>query len=111
VPRKPQDKPGLQAERTHLSWERSAIGLLASSAILLFRQTGPLAVGRTLLAAAAVLLALLVLGLGRRRGRRVRAIGVIAGKNIVSDARTEVLLIGWAVAGFATATVVLLLML
>jgi hypothetical protein len=23
VPRKPQDKPGLQAERTHLSWERS----------------------------------------------------------------------------------------
>jgi uncharacterized membrane protein YidH (DUF202 family) len=110
LPRKPQDKPGLQAERTELSWERSAIGLLASSAILLFRQTGPLAVGRTLLAATAVLLALLVLGIGRRRGRRTRAIRVIAGKNIVSDARTEVLLIGWAVAGFATATVVLLVL-
>jgi putative membrane protein len=110
VPRQPQDKPGLHAERTELSWERSAIGLLASSAILLFRQTGPLALGRTLLAATAVLLALLVLGLGRRRGRRTRAIRVIAGKNIVTDARTEVLLIGWAVTGFATATLVLLLM-
>lgn len=111
MPRKPQDKPGLQAERTKLSWERSAIGLLASGAILLFRQNGPLAVGRTLLAATAVLLALLVLRLGRRRGRRTRAIRVIAGKNIVTDARTEVLLIGWAVTGFATATIVLLLML
>ncbi|MCW2506582.1 MAG: hypothetical protein JWO79_4866, partial [Actinomycetia bacterium] len=38
-------------------------------------------------------------------------IHVVAGKNIVPDARTEVLLIGWAVAGFATATLVLLLML
>ncbi|MEK6440617.1 DUF202 domain-containing protein [Pseudonocardia sp. T1-2H] len=111
MPREPQDKPGLQAERTELSWERSAIGFLASSAILLFRQTGPLAVGRTLLAATAVLLALLVLGLGRRRGRRTRAIRVIAGKRIVSDARIEVLLIGWAVAGFATATIILLLLL
>ncbi|WP_445942292.1 DUF202 domain-containing protein [Pseudonocardia sp. T1-2H] len=110
MPRQPQDKPGLQAERTELSWERSAIGLLASSAILLFRQTGPPAAARTLLAATAALLAVLVLGLGHRRGRRTRAIRVIAGKNIVSDARTEVLLIGWAVAGFATAIVLLLML-
>lgn len=110
MPRQPQDKPGLQAQRTELSWERSAIGLLTASAILLFGQTGPLAVGRALLAATAVLLALLVLGLGRRRGRRIRAFRAIAGKNIVADARTEVLLIGWAVAGFATATLVLLLL-
>jgi uncharacterized membrane protein YidH (DUF202 family) len=110
VPRQPQDKPGHQAERTELSWERSAIGLLASSAILLFRQTGPPAVARTLLAATAALLAVLVLGLGHSRGRRTRAIRVIAGKNIVSDARTEVLLIGWAVAGFATAIVLLLML-
>jgi putative membrane protein len=111
VSREPRDKPGLQAERTALSWERSAIGLLASSAILLFRQTGPLAVGRTLLAAAAVLLAVLVLGLGRRRRRRTRTIRGTAGENIVPDARIEVLLIGWAVAGFAAATVVVPLML
>jgi putative membrane protein len=110
VPRKPQDKPGLQAQRTELSWERSAIGLLATGVILLLRQSGPLVIARTMLAATALLLALLVVVLGRRRERRTRAIRVIAGKSIVSDARTEVLLIGWAVAGFATATIVLLLM-
>jgi uncharacterized membrane protein YidH (DUF202 family) len=110
VPRKPQDKPGLQAERTQLSWERSAIGFLASGAIPLLRQNGPLAAGRTLLAVTAVLLALLVLRLGRRRAQRIRAIRLIAGKNILPNARTEVLLIGWATAGFATAIIVLLML-
>jgi uncharacterized membrane protein YidH (DUF202 family) len=109
VPRKPAEKPGLQLERTALSWERSALGLLAAGAILLFRQSGPVAVGRVLLAAAAVLLAVLVLGLGRRR-RRTAVIRVVGGRNAVSDARTEVPLFGWAVAGFAAATVVLLLL-
>jgi putative membrane protein len=109
MPRQPQGKPGLQAERTRLSWERSAIGFLVSGAIPLLRQSGPLAVGRTLLAGTAVLLALLVLWLDRRRGRRIRAIRLIAGKQTVSNARTEVLLIGWATAGFATAIVVLLM--
>jgi putative membrane protein len=111
VSREPRERPGLQAERTALSWERSAIGLLVIGAILLFRQPGPLAVGRTLLAAAAVLLAVLVLGLGRRRRRRTRTTRVAAGRNIVPDARTEVLLTGWALAGFAAAIVVLLPML
>ena len=107
MPRQTQGKPGLQAERTQLSWERSAISFLASGAILLLRQSGPLTVGRTLLAVTAVLLAFLVLRLGRQRGQRIRAIRLIAGKNIVSNARTEVLLIGWATAGFATAIAVL----
>ena len=110
MPRQPQGKPGLQAERTRLSWERSALGFLVSGAIPLLRQSGPLAVGRTLLAVIAVLLALLVLRLGRSRGRRISAIRLIAGKKIVSNARTEVLLIGWATGGFATAIVVVLLM-
>jgi uncharacterized membrane protein YidH (DUF202 family) len=105
----PPGKPGLQAERTQLSWQRSAIGFLASGAIPLLRQGGPLEVGGTLLAVTAVLLALLVLRLGRRRGQRIRAIRRIAGKNIVPNARTEVLLIGWATVGFATAIVVLLM--
>jgi putative membrane protein len=109
MPREPRDKPGLQAERTQLAWERCAIGFLAVGAILLLRQTGQLAVGRTLLATAAVLLALLVMGLGRRRGRRTRAARTVAGQNSVPDARTEVLLIGWALASFAAATVVLML--
>lgn len=108
MPPQPRDKPGLQAERTQLSWERSAIGFLASGAIPLLKQSGPLAVGGDILAVMAVLVASLVLGLGRRRGRRIRAIRRCAGKNIVSDARTEVLLIGWATAGFAAAVVVLM---
>jgi putative membrane protein len=105
----PPGKPGLQAERTQLSWQRSGIGFLASGAIPLLRQGGPLAVVGTLLAVTAVLLALLVLRLGRGRGQRIRAIRRIAGQNIVPTARTEVLLIGWATAGFATAVVGLLI--
>jgi hypothetical protein len=89
-----------------LSWDRRAISFLSSGAILLLRQSGPLTVGRTLLVVT-VLLAFLVLRLGRRRGQRIRVIRLIAGKNIVSNARTEVLLIGWATAGFATAIAVL----
>ncbi|GAA1294431.1 hypothetical protein GCM10009609_74680 [Pseudonocardia aurantiaca] len=107
--RQPQDKPGLQPERTGLSWERSAISFLASGALLLLRQSELPAVGRTLLAVTAVLLALLVLKLERRRRQRIRAIRVVAGKNIVSNARTEVLLIGWGTAGFATAIAALVL--
>jgi putative membrane protein len=55
----------------------------------------PVLLGRALLAITSVLPALLVLRLGRGRGRRIRAIRLIAGKKIVSNARTEVLLIGW----------------
>ena len=108
MPRQPREKPGLQAERTRLSWERSALGFLAGGAVLLLRQGELPALGRTLLAVAAVLLVLLVLGLGRRRGRRMSALRAGAGNDIVPDARTEVLLIGWATAGFATAIAVLL---
>ena len=46
------EKPGLQGERTELSWERTAIGFLAIAAVVLFRHHGPLAEGRTGLAQA-----------------------------------------------------------
>jgi hypothetical protein len=75
----------------------------------LLKQSGALAVGGDLLAVMAVLLALLVLWLGRRRGRRIKASRPSAGKHVVSDARAEVLLIGWATVGFAMAVVVLFL--
>ncbi|MFR9806996.1 DUF202 domain-containing protein [Pseudonocardia sp. RS010] len=72
-PRPPAERPGLQGERTELAWERSALGLLAAAGLLLFRHVGP-AVGRVVLVAADVGLALLLIWYGRRRGRRIRAL-------------------------------------
>lgn len=89
------------AGRTRMAWERSALGPLAAAALLLAKPLGP-AVGRVLLAAADVLLALVVLGLGRRRDRQVRVGGTVA------DAGVEVLGSGVAVAVLGVATAVLL---
>ena len=103
-------KPGLQAERTQLSWERSALGFLVGGAIPLLREGGPLEVARGLLAVLAVVLALLVVLLSRVRRRQTYATDSETGSKVVVPPRTEVLVLGWAVAGFA-ATVVVTLML
>ncbi|MDY6998814.1 MAG: DUF202 domain-containing protein, partial [Actinomycetota bacterium] len=66
------DKPGLQAERTLMSWERSAFGFLVGGALILLRPHGPLGVGRSVLAIVAGVLALIALWLGYRRSRGVR---------------------------------------
>jgi putative membrane protein len=94
-----QEKPGLQAGRTQLAWERTAVGFIASGAIPLLREGGPLAVGRTLLAVIAVLLALVILVMGRARAQRIRA-----------TPRTQVLLLGWATFGFAAIIVIRLVL-
>jgi putative membrane protein len=91
------EKPGLQAERTQLAWERTALGFLACGAIPLLKEQGPLAVGRTLLAVAGVLLALFVVWLGHRRAQRM-----------TTPPSLEVLVIGCATASFAGTIVVLL---
>ncbi|MGH7745905.1 MAG: DUF202 domain-containing protein [Candidatus Dormibacteria bacterium] len=106
----PQDKPGLQAARTRLSCERTGIGFLPSGALLLLRSSELPAAGRTLLAVIAVLLALLVLRLGGKRGQRIRGLRLGAGHDTMSGARTEGLLIGCAAAGFAAAIAVLLVL-
>jgi uncharacterized membrane protein YidH (DUF202 family) len=64
-------RPGLQAERTELSWERTAIGFVAIGAIALLRHDGPLAPGRTVVAAATFLIAAVVYGIGRTRARQM----------------------------------------
>ena len=83
------EKPGLQAERTQLSWERSAFSFLVAGALPLFGQ-GPLDAGQTVLPVVGAALAMLAVWLGRRRARRITA-----------EPRTEVVLLGWATAGFA----------
>jgi putative membrane protein len=91
---RPPGKPGLQAERTQLSWERNAFAFLAVGAIPLLGH-GPLTAERTVLVVVGTLLALLAVWLGHRR----------AGRMTVTP-RVEVLLLGWATAGFATLLVV-----
>lgn len=102
-------KPGLPAERTLLSWERSAFGFLAGGALVMLRQHGPLGPGRTVLALTATALALLVLALGYRRARQIRASPVSAGRAVNEAPRAEILLIGGATVAFAAAIVIALL--
>ncbi|WP_370329202.1 DUF202 domain-containing protein [Mycolicibacterium hippocampi] len=109
MPRREPWKPGLPAERTLLSWERSAFGFLIGGALVMLRQHGPLGPGRTALALTATLLALLVLGIGYRRSRQISASPVVAGRVVMLAPRSEVLLIGGATVGFAAAIVAALL--
>ena len=91
-------KPGLQAERTLLSWERSALGLLVGGALVLIRYHGPPIAGRAALAVVAGLLALVVLALSYRRARRVRS-----GRTEVPALEVAVLGYGAALFGVAAA--------
>ncbi|MGB0969557.1 MAG: DUF202 domain-containing protein [Mycobacterium sp.] len=110
MPGRESSKPGLQAERTLLSWERSAFGFLVGGALVLLRSHGPLGPGRTALATAAALLALLVFGLGHRRSRRIKASSAIAGRPVVAAPRVEVFLVGGATVSFSAAIVMALLL-
>jgi putative membrane protein len=102
---RPSSTPGLQAERTELAWERSAIGFLAIGAIVLFRHSGPLAEGRTALAVLSLGLALVVFRVGQKRGRQVTARRDSTGTQVVPAANTAVLVIGWATACLAIAII------
>ena len=95
--------PGLQAERTSLSWERSAFGFLVGGALILLRPHGPLGVGRAALASMAGLLALVVLALGYRRSRSIGG-----DTRDIAPPRAEVLLLGYGTAAFALSIVIVL---
>lgn len=101
-------KPTLPAERTLLSWERSAFGFLVGGALVLIREHGPLGQARLLLTLAAALLALLVLVMGYRRSRLIRSSPVLNGRIVVADPQVEVLLIGCATVAFAVAIILVL---
>jgi uncharacterized membrane protein YidH (DUF202 family) len=94
-------KPALQTERTLMSWERSSLGLLVGGALVLIRHHGPTIAGRTVLAAVAGLLALVVLYLGYRRSRRIRSAEV-------EVPSLEVLILGYGTAAFGLAVAVAL---
>ncbi len=83
------EKPGLQAERTQLAWERSAFSFLVAGALPLLGR-GPFDNGRMVLPIVGAALAVLAVWLGHRRARRITA-----------EPRIEVALLGWATAGFA----------
>lgn len=85
---------GLQAERTGLAWERSALTGLVGAALLLARHTQTSAALLTA-GAAGLVVALLAAVTGWRRAARLRRPGP------VGAARVEVLTVGVAVAVFA----------
>lgn len=102
--------PGLAAERTLLSWERSSFGFLVAGALMLLPRQGPLGSARVLLAIAAMVLALLVLALGYRRSRQIRESPLVEGRTVTVVPRTGILVIGCATSGFAAAVAVVLLL-
>jgi putative membrane protein len=81
---------GLQAERTLLAWERTALGLLANGALLVLRGTDLTRPSVLIPAAAAVALALIAAVIGLRRRRRFTQ----SAGDTVPEPSIEVLFVG-----------------
>jgi putative membrane protein len=96
--------PGLQAQRTLLAWERTALGLLANGALLLLRSHD-LTRLPTLIPAAATALALIVSVIGLRRRHRIDQ----SPGSTVPEPSTEVLLLGLCVTALGLLAIVAIL--
>ena len=101
-------KPGLQTQRTRLSWERTAISFVAVAGVLMLRRDDPLGWDRPALAALTTTMGLLVLWIGRSRGRLPIHTDA-ADLWVIRDPRRAVQLIGWATTVLAAAVAVMVM--
>jgi uncharacterized membrane protein YidH (DUF202 family) len=100
------EAPGLQAERTLLSWERTALGLLANGALLMLRGAGLTGPPILLPAGVALVLSVIatVIGLHRHRVIGPGAAGAVAAPSI----EVSVLGAGVTIVGVLTLVAILL---
>lgn len=103
--------PGLQAERTLLAWERTALGLLANGALLMLRGTEGAGLAILLPAGGALALAVLAAVVGLWRRRRI-AHSLLDGSDhpeTVPAPATEVLLLGAGVTALSVLAIAIIL--